>query len=900
MRALIVFLLLIGGAAAVFYETNADRSAPHWTEQAPMVSQGRGADAVDTAADEINNASNEKGESAKLGFNDSLASDPTADDNAPPLPQQAEDLQQRKKPSDKGSASAAKQTEQSQPFRQSLAIALLLKRNKARKSSDALAAARQDLVSAVKERGELAARVSELGSESSKLQATLRARGDEVADARRRLAEQVQETEKNAAAAGAGRSALQREMTASKDKAEDAVAKQREAEGRLARSEALADEQQRKLADLDATKQAETHAREELKEKDATASRQAAGLAETSKKFVLFEAKVRDLTSDRNAATMRIAQMTAQRHLAATGLWAARLVLAEVRAAAQQRVAALELDHARQLADANEALRKQSQEARAQIETIRGALSRATGDTDAAQARLQSLGTQRDSAETELAGTRKENAKLAARLDAAALESEKKVADLGARNAVLAGQAQRLPQLAHDLDANRKQLATLEKLVAGLKSQSEGQAARIDAMNRTANDSLAEKDAVTAQQVASATEAASKLALAEAKLRDLTADRDAVTARIARITAQQSFAATALGTAKLALAHAHAAAQQPSDEGLRRRSEESRRQTDEMRQALSRASEAAAAMQAQLRGLASRQQSADSDLAGARAENTKLAAQLVAVVSDSGKKLADLRQRNASLAGEAARLPELTHELDEGRKQTSRLESRLAALRSENEGQLARMDSLQRTNKSNEATLAVAGADQRIKPAASDEHARKVESALASTRAELARANEDKESSNRARQASEKALGASNAKHDAERSQVASSAAKSVSKPSPSPLNGPASLDRRASHPTLPDTFAAHILLRYAHDAARSQARAKTLRTALRTLGVDVNDSAAAGIGKPGNSVTYFYVEDQGIADQVAQQIAAPAPTRSRSTGVQPPRPGTIEVTVGG
>ena len=62
-------------------------------------------------------------------------------------------------------------------------------------------------------------------------------------------------------------------------------------------------------------------------------------------------------------------------------------------------------------------------------------------------------------------------------------------------------------------------------------------------------------------------------------------------------------------------------------------------------------------------------------------------------------------------------------------------------------------------------------------------------------------------------------------------------------------------------------------------------------------MGADVRDAVVPETARTGDSVTYFYVEDRGMADHVAQQLDAPKPVRSR--GTRSLRPGTIEVSIG-
>ncbi len=106
-----------------------------------------------------------------------------------------------------------------------------------------------------------------------------------------------------------------------------------------------------------------------------------------------------------------------------------------------------------------------------------------------------------------------------------------------------------------------------------------------------------------------------------------------------------------------------------------------------------------------------------------------------------------------------------------------------------------------------------------------------------------------------------------------------------------------------AVRPSLPDAVPSHVLLRYGHEGTRSWARAQALLSALRMMGADVQDGAKVEAGKTGDAVTYFYAQDRGLADRVAQKLDGkldgPAPVWSRAKNRRPLRPGTIEVSIG-
>ncbi len=96
-----------------------------------------------------------------------------------------------------------------------------------------------------------------------------------------------------------------------------------------------------------------------------------------------------------------------------------------------------------------------------------------------------------------------------------------------------------------------------------------------------------------------------------------------------------------------------------------------------------------------------------------------------------------------------------------------------------------------------------------------------------------------------------------------------------------------------------PVVESAHVVLRYARDSAPARERAVALRTALRARGLDVSDPTGTP-ARAGDRVTYFYREDQDVADGLAEQLAMSGPTQAHIPAGSPPRPGTIEVTIGG
>ncbi len=104
-----------------------------------------------------------------------------------------------------------------------------------------------------------------------------------------------------------------------------------------------------------------------------------------------------------------------------------------------------------------------------------------------------------------------------------------------------------------------------------------------------------------------------------------------------------------------------------------------------------------------------------------------------------------------------------------------------------------------------------------------------------------------------------------------------------------------------AGEPVLPAGMPARILLRYARNSEPARSRAAALALALQAQGLEVADPVAAPPGPSGETVTFFYGDDQASAKRVAAVTVAPAPLQGRLSANAPlPRPGTIEVAIGG
>ncbi len=94
-------------------------------------------------------------------------------------------------------------------------------------------------------------------------------------------------------------------------------------------------------------------------------------------------------------------------------------------------------------------------------------------------------------------------------------------------------------------------------------------------------------------------------------------------------------------------------------------------------------------------------------------------------------------------------------------------------------------------------------------------------------------------------------------------------------------------------------SVAPHLVLRYARDNDAARRRATSLKAALQAKGLDVDEPVETRRARSGSHVVYFYRDDRSTAKGLAGELALSAPKRSRPTN-PPPRPGTIEVLIGG
>ncbi len=100
----------------------------------------------------------------------------------------------------------------------------------------------------------------------------------------------------------------------------------------------------------------------------------------------------------------------------------------------------------------------------------------------------------------------------------------------------------------------------------------------------------------------------------------------------------------------------------------------------------------------------------------------------------------------------------------------------------------------------------------------------------------------------------------------------------------------------------LPRAAEARVSLLYARDSAAARERAVVFREALRARGIDVADPVPVTASIESDRVLYYYAEDKGSAERIANGLVRSGPVR-RKLGKQaapPPKPGTIEVSVAG
>ncbi len=99
----------------------------------------------------------------------------------------------------------------------------------------------------------------------------------------------------------------------------------------------------------------------------------------------------------------------------------------------------------------------------------------------------------------------------------------------------------------------------------------------------------------------------------------------------------------------------------------------------------------------------------------------------------------------------------------------------------------------------------------------------------------------------------------------------------------------------------LPDGVIPRVVLRYTLNSTAARTRALAFELTLRAFGLEVADPVAAPAGTGGNSVGYFYTDDQPSAGRIASDLALPEAVQRRlpAKGALP-RPGTVDIAITG
>ena len=100
--------------------------------------------------------------------------------------------------------------------------------------------------------------------------------------------------------------------------------------------------------------------------------------------------------------------------------------------------------------------------------------------------------------------------------------------------------------------------------------------------------------------------------------------------------------------------------------------------------------------------------------------------------------------------------------------------------------------------------------------------------------------------------------------------------------------------------PDLPQGASARVVVLYSLKSETVRMRAIALTSALIKSGTDVADIVGVPRNRAGNHVTYYYRQDQDMAKTISSKLSVPEPSQSHIPTDKTPRPGTIEVSVGG
>ena len=309
------------------------------------------------------------------------------------------------------------------------------------------------------------------------------------------------------------------------------------------------------------------------------------------------------------------------------------------------------------------------------------------------------------------------------------------------------------------------------------------------------------------------------------------------------------------------------------------------------------------------------QNSTTAKLAETQAEAAKLNGDVAAVE----KKLAEVHRRSGESLSGAARLRQLTSDLERERQQRDAAERLVAELRAENTEQITRLEALTKAQQ-DRSTIpprlgwSVEAADgggespftifARARGAGAAQDSATVDGTRSASVPILVQLGEGRQGEPQGNAGLGKQLqGDTRTAAGSPPLRETTSASRGASElprpPAPQAMAKGELAENIAVRPSLPDAVPGHVLLRYGHEGTRSRARAQALLNALEAMGADVQDEAKVEAGKAGDAVTYFYAQDRGLADRVAQKLDGPAPIRSRAADRRLLRPGTIEVSIG-
>jgi hypothetical protein len=106
--------------------------------------------------------------------------------------------------------------------------------------------------------------------------------------------------------------------------------------------------------------------------------------------------------------------------------------------------------------------------------------------------------------------------------------------------------------------------------------------------------------------------------------------------------------------------------------------------------------------------------------------------------------------------------------------------------------------------------------------------------------------------------------------------------------------------DKAARDSRLSEGVYAHVVLHFSSTNEASREQAVSLASTLSAQGIDVHSLPSSVAEKSGLHITYYYAEDSHVAENLAAKLAAASPVQADSFIRSAPRPGTINVWVGG